>query len=717
MKLKYIIITSVFTLVFQLGFAQSDHKQQALLYFEAGRYYDAIKEFDAYKKTEKDPQLLIKRGLCHLNTNNPDGCIKDMVAAEKLKSLDDKRYKYIAMCYIAKYEYTEAAKFFKTYLNTLNSSSPEWNEIILKIKKCGYAANYKYRHQNAYVENLGSDVNTRFDEFGPVQSPTRPERYYFSSAREGTTGGLRNVDGLSDVLRGHYSSDMYMVDLINGNWSSVLTFGALKNSPQHDILQDFSQDGSVLFYTKCNKAYKCVLFTDTLNVENIPSQLSEMNNGFPFNASKGDKDLFIFNDSLILFSSIKEEGEGGYDIYYTLKKDNIWQTPVNFRYPINTSANEIAPFLIKNGSVLYFSSDKTETYGGYDIFSATFTPDGKLDQVSNSGYPINSPGNDIDVEVSHDGMFALFASDRAEGYGGKDLYTAYFKEQITGMLETVENPAFISVFENNLSSTDVNVPIETAQKSAIPQRDFVCKPIYFAQDEDVLNTFNQNSLKSLADLMLIYPELKVQLFSHFTSDGKKEFDLYFSIKRAEKAAEFLAKSGINERRIHMFGCGANYPVAAPFINNIPSTLAGRTNRRIDLNILHSEDTNLKIMYDFPAVAGQYRDSLWDNFITNNQVVTFRVHFANVVQMLKNEVLSLSNDIIVEKGLTDKSYTYTMGNYTSYDDALKMQSFLRTKGFEKARIMPYHKGTLVSRLDLIKLSAQYPDIEKFLSSGE
>ena len=122
MKLNYIIITSVFTLVFQLGFAQSDHKQQALLYFEAGRYYDAIKEFDAYKKTEKDPQLLIKRGLCHLNTNNPDGCINDMVAAEKLKSLDDKRYKYIAMCYMAKYEYTESAKFCKTYLNTLNST-------------------------------------------------------------------------------------------------------------------------------------------------------------------------------------------------------------------------------------------------------------------------------------------------------------------------------------------------------------------------------------------------------------------------------------------------------------------------------------------------------------------------------------------------------------------------------------------------------------------
>lgn len=716
MKFQDILVFLIFFYLCHSLSAQPGSKQQALIYFESGRYHEALMEFNAFKKTEKDPQLLIKRGLCQLHTNNPDAGIKDFLAAGKLKSLDNKRYKYIAMCYLAKYEYSEAAKFFKTYLNTLSPSSAEWNENILLIKKCGFASNYKYSPQIAFVENLGQGVNSKFDEFGPVQSPTRPERYYFSSAREGSTGGLRNNEGLTDVLRGQYSADIYMVDLMDGNWSNVMTFGTMMNSPKNDILQDFSQDGSVIFFTRIGRGSIGVLYTDTFNVENIPSQVSAKG-GLKFDASKGDKDLYIFNDSLMLFSSIREGGQGGYDLYYSLQKNGFWQAPVNFGYPINTDANEIAPFLIKNGSVLYFSSDKMETYGGYDIFNATFTIDGKVDAVSNLGYPINSPGNDVDIEISHDGMFALFASDRVDGFGGMDLFTAYFKDQVTGMLETDEMPAFINNYENNQENAAENIIVDVDQKPGIPQRDFVCKSIYFLQNEDILNAINQNNLKSLADLMLIYPEIKVQLFSHFTSDGKKDFDLYFSIKRAEKAAEFLINSGINERRIHLFGCGANYPIAAPFINNIPSSLANRTNRRIDFNILHSEDSNLKIIYDFPTVAGQYRDTLWDNFTAINEGVTFRIHFANVAQMLKNEVLALSNDVIVEKNQADKIYTYTMGNYSSFDESVRMRNYLRSKGFENARVVPYYKGAAVSRLDLIKLSAENPDIQKYLSSGE
>lgn len=144
-----------------------------------------------------------------------------------------------------------------------------------------------------------------------------------------------------------------------------------------------------------------------------------------------------------------------------------------------------------------------------------------MDQVSNSGYPINSPGNDIDVEVSHDGMFALLLQTEQKGMEARTSIRHISKSRSPVCWKLWKTLHLFQFLKTICHSTDVNVPIETAQKSAIPQRDFVCKPIYFAQDEDVLNTFNQNSLKSLADLMLIYPELKVQLFSHFTSDGKR----------------------------------------------------------------------------------------------------------------------------------------------------------------------------------------------------
>lgn len=75
----------------------------------------------------------------------------------------------------------------------------------------------------------------------------------------------------------------------------------------------------------------------------------------PFKAERGDKDLFVFSDSLILFSSKMDGGYGGYDLYYASKKQNNWQEPLNLGAGINTDSDEIAPFLIKNGNTLYFS--------------------------------------------------------------------------------------------------------------------------------------------------------------------------------------------------------------------------------------------------------------------------------------------------------------------------------------------------------------------------
>ncbi|MGB4839648.1 MAG: OmpA family protein [Saprospiraceae bacterium] len=694
-----------------ISLAQKDHIKAAEIYMEAGKYREALTEFNAYQKIEGDPKLILKRGVCYYNTNQPDLCIKDMVTADRLKSVDNIKYKYTALSYMAKRDYSDAAKHFKMYLNTLKRKDKEWQLISDQIKRCGYSVNYKFLPQLAYVENLGSGINTVFDEFGVVQSPTRPERYYFSSAREGSVGGLRNKDGLADNIRGQFASDMYMADLIDGNWGSVLEFGTLLNSPKHDILQDFSQDGSVVYFTKGMDKASGVLYTDTFSIEKNPEMIPVSQN-FPFRAENGDKDLFLFSDSLILFSSMKQGGYGGYDLYFMERKDNVWQNPVNFGPSVNTVANETAPYLIRSGNKLYFSSDRTDGYGGYDIFLATFSFDGTINSVLNVGYPINSPGNETDTEISYDGMYALFSSDRVEGYGGQDLYIAYFKDQVTGQLETVDRPLFLNHTDD--SGLTLNLPVASDRLKDLPERDYVSRPLYFSGDEDVLNIANLNNLKSLSDVMLIYPEIKIDLYSHYLSEGKKEFDLYFSIKRAEKVSEYLIKSGIKSNRINMFGCGANYPLALPFINNISSTLAERSNKRIDIRLQVDMTRNLKVMYDYPIVAVQYRDTLWDDFNDINQQLNFRVVFTRVAQMLRNDIINLSNDVIIEKNASDNQYSYTMGNYLFYTDAKKMKNYLKSKGFENSEVKAYYHGTPMNKLDLISLSAEYPEINNYLS---
>ncbi|MBC7885665.1 MAG: PD40 domain-containing protein [Saprospiraceae bacterium] len=711
MKYPHILVVLLLSIVFSIDIsAQKAVKKQGDLYFEAGKYREALEAYQKYNKTNSEAELLIKRGICYLYTNQPDACISDMATAHQLKSKDFSLFKYSGMAYFIKQDYIEAAKFYKTYLSHLKVDTPEWKNIVNEIKRCGYAKNQKYAPQLAFVENLGQNVNTIYDDFAPIQSPTLQGRYYFSSSRDGTTGGMRNESGLTDEVSGIFSSDMFLVDLKDGNWSSVLPFEQLLNTPKNDILQDFSPDGSIIYFVKSPDLKTGTLYTDTFNLDRDPSKLPVAAD-IPFKAEAGDKDLFIFNDSLILFASLRPEGFGGYDLYYANKQNNLWQNPINLGKDINSSANDTGPFLVKNGLKLYFSSDRMETLGGYDIFMADLSSHMVNPVITNLGLPINSTKDDLDFELSADGMNALFSSDRIESIGGLDLYVAYFKAQVLDQLAFVDIPAFVTSFNNEEENPETS-PVK-AIISSLPPRDFVSKPLYFKENEDILNPSNLNLVNKLLELLVIYPDLNVLLVSHFISEGRPDFDLYFSIKRAEKVAERLIAGGISPHRILMQGGGANFPLAKPLINSIPSTLADKTNRRIDVIVLASPELNLKVTQDEPAVAQQFRDTLWDKFNQLNKGVTFRVRFSKVSQMLKSDVFGLRNDAIVEKKASDDQYTYTMGNYSVYNEARLLKGALIRYGMPDAVIIPYYKGIMLEPAKIKSLSAAFPELETYL----
>lgn len=95
-----LIIVLVWFMHPDVSIAQKAIKKQGDIYFESGKYRDALAAYKAYNKTEKDPKLLIKRGLCYLYSNQPDACITDMAAAHKLKSLDHTRILSIQVWHI-----------------------------------------------------------------------------------------------------------------------------------------------------------------------------------------------------------------------------------------------------------------------------------------------------------------------------------------------------------------------------------------------------------------------------------------------------------------------------------------------------------------------------------------------------------------------------------------------------------------------------------------
>ncbi len=119
------------------------------------------------------------------------------------------------------------------------------------------------------------------------------------------------------------------------------------------------------------------------------------------------------------FASDRKGGFGGLDIYVTTLENNKWSEPRNLGAQVNTSGNEIFPFVDEMG-MLYFSSNGHQGMGGLDIFLA----EGNEQKwtVRNIGKPFNSASDDFSFVIQANTSTGFFSSNRIGGHGGDDIY-------------------------------------------------------------------------------------------------------------------------------------------------------------------------------------------------------------------------------------------------------------------------------------------------------
>jgi Tol biopolymer transport system component len=102
-----------------------------------------------------------------------------------------------------------------------------------------------------------------------------------------------------------------------------------------------------------------------------------------------------------------------------------WSAPVNLGPVINSSFDENAPALSKNGLSLYFQSNKPGGLGGADIY---ISQRNRVDEpwgVPINVTPVNSTVEDAAPSLSRDGHWLFFMSMRSPGFGGFDLWVSY----------------------------------------------------------------------------------------------------------------------------------------------------------------------------------------------------------------------------------------------------------------------------------------------------
>jgi len=165
----------------------------------------------------------------------------------------------------------------------------------------------------------------------------------------------------------------------------------------------------------------------------------------------------------LYFSSDRPGGQGGMDLYYAKKMGDKWSDPVNLGPEINTDQQEVFPYFHSSGK-LFFSSNRTGTMGGLDIYAVDYTPEKKR-KVEQLPAPINSAKDDLGLLLSPSGNVGFLSSDRPGGKGKDDIYRVEIPGGMKGLFPPKAFEKIVKVINKETSEVLENAKVVVVEIS------------------------------------------------------------------------------------------------------------------------------------------------------------------------------------------------------------------------------------------------------------
>jgi hypothetical protein len=265
--------------------------------------------------------------------------------------------------------------------------------------------------------NLGAVVNSSFNDQHPAISPDGPSLYFISD-RPGGAGGLDLWVSQRDSLEDPWQAPLPL---------NVVNTGATEFAPA------FSPSGHLLFFGSdrpggCGGQDLWVSFRR--NKRDDFGWQSPINLGCVINSSGADDGpAYVEEDDehvTLYFTSLNRPGGlGDYDIWAsTMNADGTFEPPVNV-IELNSPARDTRMTIRRGGNEIIFQSARTGGVGAFDLWMATRDDQSPVWSVPvNLGAVVNSTANDGAPALSRDGLSLFFYSNRAGGSGANDLYVS-----------------------------------------------------------------------------------------------------------------------------------------------------------------------------------------------------------------------------------------------------------------------------------------------------
>jgi outer membrane protein OmpA-like peptidoglycan-associated protein len=419
----------VFLLLFEvLTIAAGGNTRRADKLFAKKLYALAAEEYSSFlKKDSSNITVLSRLAECYRMTNR----VREQAACYgrlyRLNVADDKQKLYYARALMMLGDYTKALEILSSLMD------PEARRLEAGIKNL-----------QKINRNSGSYTVSKMlfnSPAGEICAQKFQDKIIYSIAKD-RPSWISVKHGWTNYK--YYSTVMTVADK-SGNYSLPMPFFEDLQSKYNDGPLAISRDGKQFIFTRnhyskknvsSDKSFKLQLFQVSVL---SPNQISNPHL-LPFcnNEINCAHAAFSPDGQWLFFSSDMPGGFGGMDIWYCrLLEDGQWGTPVNAGEKVNTSGNEVFPFVSENG-FLYFSSDSKEGLGGLDIYEIRLKDNRPYGKAYNLGAPINSEKDDFGIWFEPDGKSGFFSSNRSNGGPDDDIY----QFQITGKIIRGKNVTF-----------------------------------------------------------------------------------------------------------------------------------------------------------------------------------------------------------------------------------------------------------------------------------
>ncbi|MBU2018982.1 MAG: DUF1573 domain-containing protein, partial [Bacteroidetes bacterium] len=287
-------------------------------------------------------------------------------------------------------KYDLALETFKSAKKKYARSKKDYPYLKSKkeIESCLFAMNLDST-KGVSIRHLPENINSKNSEFGHTFTP---DNYLIFSSLKGDS-----INEKEEVYGKDYRTKLYKANF-NDSTQSAELITDLVFREMNTGNGSFSASGKRFYFSLCTENqenYRCKIMVSTYN-EGQWSEVDSLGEIINHPGSNASMPMIqtINGEEFLFFSSDKEGGEGGMDIYYcTVKNGNQFSTPKNIK-SINSIENELNPHFDLNEKRLYFSSNWHDGLGGYDVFYSTFE-ENQFSSPTNAGKPINSSANDL----------------------------------------------------------------------------------------------------------------------------------------------------------------------------------------------------------------------------------------------------------------------------------------------------------------------------------